>query len=32
MGCLLFEAVVVSGVNFAMDVAYAWANPRIRLG
>ena len=31
MGCLLFEAATVSGVNLAMDVAYAWANPRIRL-
>ncbi|MDQ7794704.1 MAG: ABC transporter permease [bacterium] len=30
MGCFLFQAVVLSFTNLAMDMAYAWANPRIR--
>ena len=31
-GCVLFLAVVYLSVNLAVDIAYAWLDPRIRYG
>ena len=32
MGVTLFVAVVYVAVNFVVDLAYAWLDPRIRFG
>jgi ABC-type dipeptide/oligopeptide/nickel transport system permease component len=29
-GALLFVTLLVVGINIAMDIAYAWLDPRVR--